>query len=48
MVDKLGVYVLTSKEKWGKLKRILVKWFARLQSGDTDLMHKEFLSDSRF
>ena len=48
VVDKLGVCVLTSKEKWDKLKGILTKWVARLQSGDADLLHKELLSDRGF
>ena len=48
MVDKLGVCVLTSEGKWDKLKGILMKWLTRLQAGDTNLHHKELLSDRGF
>ena len=48
VVDKLGVYVLVSEEKWDKVERILTKWLTRLQSGDTNLLHKELLSDRVF
>jgi hypothetical protein len=43
-----GVYVLTSEEKWLKLKDIVSKWLTQLESGATDLDHKELLSDRGF
>ena len=48
VVKNLGVCVLTSEEKWDKLKGILKKWLTRLQAGDTNLLHKELLSDRGF
>ena len=44
----VGICVVTSEEKWDKLKEILNKWLARLQLSDTDLLQKELLSDSGF
>jgi hypothetical protein len=43
-----GVFVLTSEEKWAKLKDIISKWLQVLDSGATDLDHKELLSDRGF
>jgi hypothetical protein len=43
-----GVYVLTSEEKWLKLKDIVSKWLSQLEGGATDLDHKELLSDRGF
>jgi len=48
VVDKLGVCVTTSEEKWNKLKAILTKWMERVQAGDTKLSHKELISDRGF
>ena len=44
----LGVCVLTSRDKWAKLKGILVKWKKVLVSSDPQLSHKELLSDRGF
>lgn len=43
-----GVYVLTSEEKWLKMKGIVEKWLGRLDSGAKVLDHKEFVSDRGF
>ena len=48
VVEKLGLYVLTSEETLDKLKGILKEWLARLRSGETDLLHKELLPDRGF
>jgi hypothetical protein len=41
----LGVCVLTSRDKWVKMKGILAKWKKALASPDPQLSHKELLSD---
>jgi hypothetical protein len=43
-----GVCVLTSEEKWSKMKGIVLKWSDRLKAGVTELDHKELLSDRGF
>jgi hypothetical protein len=43
-----GACVLTSEEKWSKMKGIVLKWSDRLKSGVTELDHKELLSDRGF
>jgi hypothetical protein len=43
-----GVYVLTSEEKWAKLKDIIAKWLSELDSGVENLDHKDFISDRGF
>lgn len=43
-----GVCVLTSPEKWNKLKGILKKWLELLEQGEEKLDHKELLSDRGF
>ena len=52
VVPDLGVCVLTSVEKWLKLKVILAKWWDRLRDGRSEkriqLDHKELLSDWGF
>ncbi len=48
VVDNLGVCVLTSKEKWVKMRGILEKWKSRLSDGVPKLSHKELLSDRGF
>ena len=52
IVDALGVCVLTSVEKWLKLREILEKWSDRMieQRGEEEikLSHKELLSDRGF
>ncbi len=52
VVDALGVCVLTSVEKWLKLKEILKKWSGRMieRRGEKEirLSHKELLSDRGF
>lgn len=43
-----GIYVLTSEEKWLKMKRIIAKWSDVLDQGTENLNHKELLSDRGF
>jgi hypothetical protein len=43
-----GVYVLTSEEKWKRLKEIVDKWLTELELGSVELSHKELLSDRCF
>ena len=43
-----GVMVLTSQEKWDKLKRICRYWYDLLQAGETDLDYKRLQSDRGF
>jgi hypothetical protein len=48
-VALLGVCVLTSTEKWAKVKNILDKWWKLVSSrGTLKLSHKELLSDCGF
>lgn len=48
VIPEHGVCVLTSPEKWNKLKGILKKWLDRITDGDEKLDHKELLSDRGF
>ena len=48
VVPHLGVCVLTSEEKWKKLKDIIQKWTERILEGKEKLDHKELLSDRGF
>ena len=48
VLEGLGVCVLTSKEKWAKMREILAKWSARLLETAPKLSHKELLSDRGF
>jgi hypothetical protein len=48
VVEQLGVCVLTSQEKWVKMRRMLEKWKAVLKSIDLRLSHKELLADQGF
>lgn len=48
IVSGVGVCVLTSDQKWKRLKDILAKWLERLERGDTQLDHKELQSDRGF
>ena len=48
VVDQLGVCVLTSKEKWSKMRGILEKWRTALLDIHQHLSHKELLSDRGF
>lgn len=48
IIPNLGVCVLTSDEKWKRMKDILSKWLERLERGDSELDHKELLSDRGF
>jgi hypothetical protein len=48
VLDKLGVCVLTSKEKWLKMQGILEKWRLALAEPNAKLSHKELLSDCGF
>ena len=43
-----GVFVLTSEEKWVRLKEIVDKWLDQLDRGAKNLSHKELLSDRGF
>ena len=46
--EKLGLVVLTSQEKWDRLKSICNKWLTRLQAGELELDHTELRSDKGF
>jgi len=46
--DELGVVVLTSQEKWDKMKAIIVKWLQKLEAGEDMLEHAALLSDRGF
>jgi hypothetical protein len=48
ILDKLGVCVLTSREKWLKMQGILKKWRLALAVPDAKLSPKELLSDRGF
>jgi hypothetical protein len=49
VLPELGVCVLTSAEKWAKMKGILEKWWDRVSKGfDVKLLHKELMSDRGF
>jgi hypothetical protein len=48
VVEDKGVCVLTSDEKWAKMKDILGKWYELVSSGARELEHKELLSDRGF
>ena len=48
VIPEHGVCVLTSTEKWIKLKGILNKWLEKLEKGEEQLDHKELLSDRGF
>ena len=43
-----GVVLLTSQEKWDRLKAICIKWLELLELGEEKLNHKELLSDRGF
>ena len=46
--DDKGVVLLTSQEKWDRLKAISRKWLERLNAGEEALPHKELQSDRGF
>jgi hypothetical protein len=48
VVPGIGVCVLTSEEKWNKLKVIIEKWLSLVEAGATMLNHKELLTDRGF
>jgi hypothetical protein len=48
VLDKLGVCVFTSKEKWMKMQGILEEWRMALVTPASKLSHKELLSDWGF
>ncbi|KAL7451691.1 hypothetical protein ACHAXS_000255, partial [Conticribra weissflogii] len=48
VVPEKGVCVLTSEDKWKRLRLILQKWLERLEAGEEELSHKELLSDRGF
>ena len=48
VIPNLGVCVLTSEEKWKRLKEIIAKWTERILAGNEELDHKELLSDRGF
>jgi hypothetical protein len=45
VVQGKGICILTSDEKWQKMKSILRKWSDKLDSREKMLDHKELLSD---
>ena len=48
VTDEHGVIVLTSQDKWDRMKMILAKWLARVEAGEELLSHPELLSDRGF
>ena len=46
--EKLGIVILTSQEKWDRLKLICAKWLARLDAEELELDHTELRSDKGF
>ncbi len=48
MLDGLGVCVLTSQEKWVKMKGIMTKWKTALDASSPRLNHRELLADRGF
>jgi len=48
VLKQLGVCVLTSEDKWERLRSILEKWAERLERGDVEADHKELISDRGF
>ena len=48
IVPELGVCVLTSRDKWTRMKGILSKWEKALMPVSPQLSHKELLSDRGF
>ena len=46
--EELGLVVLTSQEKWDRLKSICSKWLMRLEAGELELDHTELRSDKGF
>lgn len=46
--EELGVMVLTSQEKWDRMKELCRHWLGVLKSGETLLDHKKLLSDRGF
>ncbi len=49
VLPELGVCVLTSLEKWDKMKTILKKWLGRISGPSSEgLLHKELLSNRGF
>jgi hypothetical protein len=48
VLDKLGVCVLTYREKWTKMQGILSKWRTAMREESPSLYHKELLTDWGF
>ena len=48
LIATLGVCVLTSEEKWARVREIVDRWLLLLESGETMLPHKKLLSDRGF
>ena len=48
ILQEYGVCVLTSPEKWDRLRNILKKWLDLMNRGEVNLDHKELLSDRGF
>ena len=46
--EKLGIVILTSQEKWDRLKLTCAKWLAKLDAGELELDHTELRSDKGF
>ena len=43
-----GIVVLTSQEKWDRMKGIFKKWHTIIAAGETELDHKSLQSDRGF
>ena len=46
--EEKGIGMLTSQEKWDKLKRICQHWLTQLENANTALDHKTLRSDRGF
>ena len=46
--EKLGLVVLTSQDKWDRLKAICTKWLDEVRTGDGSLDHASLRSDKGF
>ena len=46
--EEHGIVVLTSQEKWDRLKAIFRHWLDELNTGAKELDHKTLLSDQGF
>ena len=46
--QEYGLIILTSQEKWDRMKDIFKKWSTLVAVGETELNHKELQSDRGF